>query len=850
MWLRLALKELRHSWKRMLTVAAILFIGFAGPLIAASLKSSTDVYLRAKAREMLSADVALSSMRPITDEEVETARRTLSPLAFARETEFVTMASGVRDPVGEGGEEGGFASTLTEIHAVDGNFPIYGRYLVRTAGGPAEGEPKETRELLSARRAWVFPEVLVQLGVSVGGRLRIGEAEFEIAGEIVDGPGVLRAGFGFAPRIYIGRPFVAATGLANFGSQVHHRVYFRLPDDARIEDAGTVLKAALPDPELFLRTPDDSIRGMERFIQFFGRYVSVVTLIVFALSWMSAFYILEIFLTDRLRQAAVLVTLGGTRVLSGGTQVAQLVFVALAALGAGLASVAAGFAVANFCFSASWPEGFALSIHGRDVLRLAGIAILSSAAFATPLLLKLARLQPRVLLDESSMGADIEPTSRGQRVLFYLPLAILFWLLAIWLMESLTQGTWLVLALLGATLAGWSAGRALFRALFGALRSAPGLPRLAATNLARGRFGTNLCFLALTLVALVLNLVPHLLASAVEELRPREGRRLPSLFLFNIPEGAVTDLERFAAEKGAELRYLSPLILARVEKVNGAEPERDWLRKFPVRVSFREKLIPSESILEGEDIVGPFDPAGGGEPGISMEARFAERNGFNLGDVIEFDVQGVPVTGRVKNFRRVRWTDFHPNFFMEFQTGVLEDAPKSFLANVYLDDPGNKARFQFELVGGFPDLSVVDIGRAIDRIIVIADAMIGPIQAVAWVAVFMSVLILFAVVGHNLRMRSGELDVMKLLGADASLIRRLIAVEYAAIGVLAAVSGGIFAVVTNHFVAGRIFDIPSRISTGALGLSFVVIVAAASGIALFATSRALSRATFRQAGRT
>lgn len=852
MWFRLALKELRHSRKQMAAVVAILFIGFVGPLVSTSVKSSSDRFLRVKARETLTADLALSSQRVIKEEEVEAARAALAPLRVARATEFVTMASRTAGDGRRTRSEEGFQSTLIQVFAVDENFPIYGRYKVRigdeSSSSAAPGDWRETSELSQDKRAWVFPEVLVQLGASIGDRLRIGEAEFVIVGEIMDGPGALRAGFSFAPGVYIGRQFVASTGLTEFGSQVFHRVYFQLAPQARMDDAGTVLRAALPDPDLFLRTPDDSIQGMERFVQFFGRYLAVVTLVVFALSWMSAFYILEIFLTDRLRQAAILMTLGASRRLVAGVQISQLVAVSLFSLSIGLGVVAGGFALAGRVFGASWPEGFELSIHAPDVGALTLLALLSSLAFSMPLLLKLVRLQPRALLDETSMGADIEPSSRVLRVIFYLPLVALFWGLSVWLMESWKLGTGLMFALLGTSLVGWMAGRSLFRALHGVLRSRQGLVRLAATNLARGRFGTSLCFLALTLVALVLNLVPHLLSSALEELRPRSGRELPALFLFNIPEGTVDSLERFARAKGAELRYLSPLILARLEKVNGQEPKSESFRKFPVRVSFREKLIPSESIIEGEELSGPFDPNTQAEPGISMEIRFAERNGFRIGDLLEFDVQGVPVTGRVQNLRRVKWTDFHPNFFMEFQTGVLDDAPKTFIANVNLSETSlsatsMKARFQYELIREFPDLSVIDIGRTIERIIVIADAMIGPIQAVAWVAVVMSLLILFAVVAHNLRMRTGEMDVLKLLGADAPVIRNLITIEYAAIGLLAALSGGLFALLANHVVSTQVFDIPSRVSWNALSLSFLVIVTVSAVIARVAVNRVLARST-------
>ncbi|MCM2281221.1 MAG: FtsX-like permease family protein [Bdellovibrionaceae bacterium] len=846
MWLSLALKELRHSWKQMSIVALILTLGFVGPLIAVSLQSSAQAFLRLKSREFLSADLALASQRPISDAEIEKARTVLSPRRWVMETEFVTMASkaGESSRADEPGGRASAAATLVSVHAVDPGFPIYGEYRVRTATSGPSGEVRTTAELSQERRAWVFSEVLVQLGIAIGERVRIGEAEFAIAGEILDGPGVLRAGFSLAPRVYIGRSYVAATGLTNYGSQIFHRAYFELDPRARIEDAGTVLKAALPDPDLFLRTPDDSIQGMERFIQFFGRYLAVITLIVFALSWMSAFYILEIFLTDRLRPAAILMTLGASRAWVGGIQIVQLALVSLFSLATGLVIVAVVLFAANRGLSGSWPEGLVLSIHGADVARLFLIALLSSCAFTVPLLIKLSRLQPRALLDETSMGADIEPSSRALRVFYYLPLVILFWALSVWLMDSWMQGTGLLAALLGTTWIGWMLGRGLFRAWFALLRGREGLPRLAATNLARGRFGTSLCFLALTLMALVLNLVPHLLKSTLAELRPQEGRDLPSLFLFNIPEGEAERLTHFTSEHGAELRYVSPLILARLEKVNGREPKQESFQKFPVRLSFRDKLIPSETIVNGPTVPGVFDAQSQGIPAISMEVRFAERNDFSIGDRLEFDVQGVPVEGRIANLRRVKWTDFHPNFFMEFQSGVLDDAPKTFVANVNLKDPSAQARFQYDLIREFPDLSIVDIGRSINKVMSLADAMIGPIQAVAWVAVIMSLVILFIVVSHNLQLRARELDVMKLLGANPPLIRAVVTMEYAVIGTFAALSGGGFALVTAAAVATRIFDIQSQVSWNALGLSFFVIVSVASAIAALATQRTLNRAEF------
>ena len=76
----------------------------------------------------------------------------------------------------------------------------------------------------------------------------------------------------------------------------------------------------------------------------------------------------------------------------------------------------------------------------------------------------------------------------------------------------------------------------------------------------------------------------------------------------------------------------------------------------------------------------PFTSADFSEGRIFMEEGFAERFGIKIGDTLEFDVQSVPISGKVVNFRKVNWNSFQPNFFISFQPGVLEEAPKVFIA--------------------------------------------------------------------------------------------------------------------------------------------------------------------------
>lgn len=846
--IRLAVQELRHATRRkshstqgsinrhLGTVLFILVIGFFGPLLTAALRTSVNDYMQLRSKEMLSADLSIRSTRSFKTEEIETIRSLLRPVKEAFETEFVTMAKG-RD-----------VATLVEVKGVTPSYPVIGEFRFQSGEVQTSAEGLHQDGVQEEKLAWAYPEALAQLGLKLGDSIGIGASEFKIAGVLKEAPGGMRLG-GFAPHVYIAHKHIEETGLLQFGSQVSHRLYFKLPPDLSLSTGTEALKDVLADPDIFLRTPDDTNRSFERFFGFFNLYLVSAMMIVFALSWAGAFYILQIFIQDRLKNAAILMAVGASRIWTGMLYALQILLITTVALLIALGLVAIVVISVPFLAGDLLPEGFIYRLSFKDIGTFALISVISSLAFSIPLFVRLYLLRLQTLLGESSLGVERIP--KWVQVLSYLPVLGVFFALSIWLLESVSHAAQLLGGLLLAAFIGWWIGRLLFRSFFVLVRSRPGLLRLVSTQLARSRFGVSLCFLALLLVAIVLNLVPHLLKSAINEISPAGGREVPALFLFNIPESAVDSLQAFARERDRELRYVSPMILARVMSVNDQPTEIERLQKFPVRLTYRESLIPAETLVEGEEFKGPFDPDQQTHPQVSMEERYAERNGFKIGDVIEFDLQGIPITGEIVNLRRVKWTEFNPNFFMVFQPGVLEDAPKTYLANVFTQkeilDDNDHAQFQYELIRDFPDLSVIDVNEAIRRGLEVVDTMIGPIQAAAWSAVFMCFLVLIGVISHNLKLRHAEVDIEKLLGADSQLIRRLMVSEYALVAVLAVVFGSVSAVAVTSVVTVQIFEVTPSFEFLASAGSAVVIIGATTAIAWISCARVLNlRGTSRK----
>ena len=831
MMLRLALLELRFAGVKLVGAIFILTVGLIGPLLSSALTTSVDTFVNSRSRQILSADLSVSSLRDFKPEEIQTLHQITESRRETRELEFLTMAKGRE------------TSALIEVRGVEASFPIFGEFTFKDGSKTQSAKPLSDHAI-----AWAFPEALAQLGLQVGDEIEIGKAQFKIEAAITDGPGAVGGG-GLAPRIYIGLGFIAQTGLTQFGSQVYHKIYFELPPGVTSDLASARVKATLSDPDIFLKTPADSTSTVERFFSFYRLYLVAISMIVFALSWMSAFYILQVFLQERLKNAGILMTFGAGRWGAEVVAFSQVLLIMMLSLVLAIGVVEIAALLTPLVAGESLPVGFVFSLGLSDVAKILTVTLISSFAFSAPMSIRLRVSSIQDLLSESVSGraAGSNRFVKLRGLLANVPLVAVFFLLSVWLMKSLLQALEVSGLLLVALLISWVIARFAFRALYTMVKKREGFVRLVALQLARGRFGVNLCFVTLILGSLVLNLVPHLLKSAVSEIQPIRGGDMPALFLFNIPEMAVSEIPEFLKSRDGSLKYLSPMILARLMKVNGEPTTNDQFLRFPVRLSTRAELLPSEKLIAGREFSGNYEAGFGKIPELSVENSFAERNGYKLGDVIEFDVQGVPVQGRIVNYRKVKWTEFSPNFFLIFQPGVLDDAPKTFVASVLagsqdtLEPDRDRIRtsLQYDLVRRYPDVNVIDIGRALERALELAKSILGPVRVAAWVAVFMSFLVLLGVIVHNLRLRTREIEIDKILGADSVLIRRLISAEYFVLALVASLFGSGFGVLVAVVVSVRILDVPTQLDLLALLLSVVVTVGMTTLIANLSARRVL-----------
>jgi putative ABC transport system permease protein len=201
---------------------------------------------------------------------------------------------------------------------------------------------------------------------------------------------------------------------------------------------------------------------------------------------------------------------------------------------------------------------------------------------------------------------------------------------------------------------------------------------------------------------------------------------------------------------------------------------------------------------------------------VSVEQGIRDRFQVNVGDMVRFDILGRQVNARVTSIRRVDWRDSRSGGFMfVFRPGVLEQAPQMFISPLKGPDSLEaRARFQYDLVQAFPNVSVIDFREILTTIRDTMSKVTLAISVVGGLVLFSGALILIGAVAMTKFQRVYEAAVFKTLGANTRTIARMLLLEYGVLGLLAGLVGSLGAVGLTWGVSRYALEIPWRVATG------------------------------------
>ncbi|MDP6216994.1 MAG: FtsX-like permease family protein, partial [SAR324 cluster bacterium] len=642
---------------------------------------------------------------------------------------------------------------------------------------------------------------------------------------VIDDPSSSFSSFGLAPRIYLGYSQMLETGLLSKKSRVSYQRLYRLPEGSDLPGLNVELKNKINDFEgseskIRILTHNRAGNNLGRLLGYINDYLGLVAMIAVFLAGIGAAYLFRNYLVHSFREISILMSLGATR-----QQTYRMVLWQLGLLGTGSALIAIIISLGilpllPILLKQFLPNGFETQLSPISLMFALVLGGVGSLVFCLPVLSRIRTVEPLHLFHENIEQKIVNSSSWKKQVFSYIPLLILSWSLSVWQSHSLIVGSVFVGMLLVSILflgcIAW-----LVLAMAGNLSQISGstMKRLAFRNLQRNRTGAISCFLALALGTLLINLIPQIYQGLQEEVSRPDDFRIPSLFLFDIQQEQMETLQKTLISEKVNLNYLSPMVRARLEKVNGKnfvysdkvaltrEQERQQsFRRRNLNLSYRTELSDSEHIVEGRMLATNYDWDSGKPAEVSLEVRYAERMGLKLGDFLTFNVQEVLVEAIVTNLRRVQWNSFQPNFFIIFQPGVLEDAPSTFLGSIGGLDASGKLKIQNRIVSDYPNVSVIDVSRMVERALKISDQMVLALRLMAYLSILAGLVVVFSIARHEVDGRLWELNMLKVLGAKFSDIQKMIQIEFAVLGIFAGLFGVVLSLVMSYGISWWFFE--------------------------------------------
>ncbi len=758
--------------------------------------------LQKQSKVLLAADLALTSRRPLTPAELKAIKGVTGEDVRTQEIyELYTMARGKKN------------SRLVQLKAVPRSFPFYGDLNLTNKSSVSD--------LNDRPRVWVHPELLTQLQLKLGDPLKIGDTSFEIS-DIVEGDFVNSwKGLSLAPKIYLGFEQLAATHLVKPGSTVSYNYLIKLNDPQTLKVKYRKLNALIKDPGIRVYDDEKASQEIVRGLTAISDYLGLVAIVALLLAGLGIYFLFNGYILRKRAEIAIYNSLGLTR---NRTVLIYCLYLAIIGGIALLPTWLISFSVlpfVNHLIRSFMPFAVQSSVPFSVLLISFLIAALSIGVATLSVLLRIKMVSSAQLFREDR---EFPLSSKTGKIMGLGLTSFLIWILALYQSQSLIVSTYFLLGLVAVLLTLSGVGVAFIKFLGRYADRCVVTLRLALKSLSRQPSFSLFTIMAIGTAFFLTILIPLIREGLINEMRQPPGLVLPNLFLFDIQDEQEPELEKVLTHNGYRLEGISPMVRARLMEVNG-EPfekaqmptltttrEEDTEARFRnrgVNLSFRGELNDSESIIEGKFYLGGKDPSAEWAE-ISVEKFFLEQLRLKLGDKIVFDVQGVPVKGIVTSIRSVRWNSFLPNFFILVQPGVLEEAPKTYLAAIKGLPADKISEVQNLIVDKFPNISVVDVRRTVDRITLITQTMTRILEIMSYLCLAIGFVILVAVLYHHGEGLRREWDLLSILGMVQSKVRQSHILRMTLLGLIAGLVAGCAAVIVSRVMLDRVFEVYVR----------------------------------------
>ncbi len=756
---RLLLRDLRSGELALLLVAT--FIAVSAMTTVGFFSERVEHALEGQAGRLLGADLVLDSDHPPDPAfRAEAAKKGLSVTDSVKFPSMVSAAQG---------------SVLAEIKAVDQGYPLRGKFVLSDAskGIPPRGT------------VWVDRKLQVRLGIEPGSQIEIGDAEFRVAGIILEEPEAAFTFMSLGPGLVMNISDLPSTGLVREGSRVHYLLYFA-GNPSKIEAYRRWARFGVGRGQRIADAREGSpqLKDMLDNSKVFLRMTALFSVV---LSAVAVSLVVRRFFDRHLDGCAVMRVMGATSLRLFRIFLYEFSMLGMAA---GILGALAGF------LAQKWLASLLSGVIPYDLPApsifpaLAGVAsgLLLLLGFALPIVRALSKVPAlRVIRREMILP-------KGGYAFGLIALLFLF----LWQADSVKLGLVVFGGFCFMLLFSASAVRFLLGRLKGGGVALSGLRRRSASSAVQiVAFGMGLmALLSLTLVK------ADLFRKWQETIPPHA----PNRFILNIQQDEIASLSEYLRKNEMKVPDFYPMVRGRLVAINGKSVSSgNYDSSRARRLVDREFNLSWAENQENEVVSGKWwGEEAKGKPFFSVEEGLAKTLSIGMGDVLTFEIAGNRLTGKVTNMRKVDWNSFRVNFFVLTPPGVLQAYPTSYITSFYI--PARDFGKMSALSKAFPTLLVIDVSALIGKMRNMMDNALKAVEFLFYFSVIAGIAVLSAAFSSTQDERMKEGAILRTLGASRRQIVSAHLLEFLMLGGLSGLFGAIGATGLGYAVAKKLLD--------------------------------------------
>ncbi len=819
--LRLARRELRGGLGGFRIFLLCLALGVAAIAGVGSLSAALVAGMNADAQRLLGGDV-----------ELRLTHREADPAAVAWLEDTATVARSIEMRAMARAADG--KRSLVELKGVDGLYPLFGRVTLSV--------DRPLQDLLADRGAVADPSLLRRLGLSVGDTVRVGEVDYRIRAEVLREPDRGANAFVLGPRLMVARDSLDATGLIREGSLIRYFYKLKLPDGVDLHAYLRDLRQANGEVHWRVRDVRNGAPGLKRFIDRMRLFLTLVGLTALLVGGLGVGNAVKAYMDGKTGTIAILKCIGAPADLVFRTYLAQIMVLSLIGIAIGLLVGAVAPPLLAGLLERYLPFEARIGFYPKPLLLALVFGLLTALAFA---------LWPLARAREVSPGAlfrDLAAPAGGRPAPVYLAaIAATFVILAgvaVLTADQRDFAIWFVLGAAGSMLLFLAAARLLIAVVRRLPRPRrPGL-RLALTNLYRPGAATVSVILSFGLGLSVLVTVMTLEGNIGSQVRERIPEQAPAYFFIDIQPQQVEDFTRLAAAvPGVSNIRKVPSLRGRITMVNGVPageitvaPEVAWALRGDRGLTYTAEMPAGTKVVAGE--WWPADYAG--PPQVSMDAEIAAGIGVGIGDTLTVNVLGRDITARIHNLRHIDWASMGINFVLLYAPGALEGAPHSFIATANAP-PEAEAVLEAAVTDRFANVTAIRVRDALEAANGILANIGIAVRSTATVTLAAGVLVLAGAIAAGHRRRVYDAVILKVLGARRADVIRAYVLEYALLGLIAALLAALVGTATAYIVLTEVMGAAWIWLPGTIAMTTLISFAATVSVGLIGTWAALGQ---------